>query len=388
MSEELEWELLDLFESRMFAFPVYEHTAARRIVRYLLLRGVPAEEIADAIADSPAELRAWLDRAGRYMVGEWVIAWVNESRAEYKRGRATAAGAWRRTAREAVVDTVAWSEEEDDDDDSDGGAGAMTTEEDVFYGDMVNPVVGSVRSLDTGRGALKAGVGAREAVAPPPLPPRRPSAPTAPAAGAAAIADDRSVPDLDAVMTDVTVSATFSEDDFYDSGAPPSDLYSCIDADAGRPDVTADKRATDCTCTLAHYSYIERSPRSADPSHHADHDYGCALHRPPGGATDAAGYVCVWTPTASWAAGGPYRVSTARRPVPADDARCDAQLVWQVRVQRHLVAGREVHRGLRRFRADADDADDAADADDADWYHCPLATVVETLSKVAIRYRW
>ena len=49
MSDELEWELYDIFEAGLFAFPLYEHQTARRIVRYLLYRGVLAEEIADAI---------------------------------------------------------------------------------------------------------------------------------------------------------------------------------------------------------------------------------------------------------------------------------------------------------------------------------------------------
>ncbi len=45
-NEELEWELHDIFESGLFAFPIYEHNGARRIVQYLLYRGVPDEEIA------------------------------------------------------------------------------------------------------------------------------------------------------------------------------------------------------------------------------------------------------------------------------------------------------------------------------------------------------
>ena len=49
MSEELEWELYDIFEAGLFAFPLYEHQTARRIIRYLMYRGVLTEEIADAI---------------------------------------------------------------------------------------------------------------------------------------------------------------------------------------------------------------------------------------------------------------------------------------------------------------------------------------------------
>ncbi len=45
-NEELEWELHDIFESGLFAFPIYEHNGARRIVQYLIYRGVPDEEIA------------------------------------------------------------------------------------------------------------------------------------------------------------------------------------------------------------------------------------------------------------------------------------------------------------------------------------------------------
>lgn len=35
--------------------------------------------------DSTADLYIWLNRSGKQMVGEWVIAWVNDCRAEYKR---------------------------------------------------------------------------------------------------------------------------------------------------------------------------------------------------------------------------------------------------------------------------------------------------------------
>lgn len=79
MSEELEWELWDVFESRLFPFPVYDHQAARRIVRYLLYRGVWEEEVAAAIEDSTADLHAWLGRSGHHMVGEWIIAWLNDA---------------------------------------------------------------------------------------------------------------------------------------------------------------------------------------------------------------------------------------------------------------------------------------------------------------------
>jgi len=86
MSEELDWELSDIFEGGMFAFPVYESSAARHVVRYLLRRGVLAEEVASAIEQpgSTADLVAWL--AGdekKSMVGVWAMAWLNDARRSY-----------------------------------------------------------------------------------------------------------------------------------------------------------------------------------------------------------------------------------------------------------------------------------------------------------------
>jgi len=86
MSEELDWELSDIFEGGMFAFPVYESSAACRVVRYLLRRGVLAEEVASAIEQpgSTADLVAWL--AGdekKTMVGVWAMAWLNDARRRY-----------------------------------------------------------------------------------------------------------------------------------------------------------------------------------------------------------------------------------------------------------------------------------------------------------------
>ena len=82
MSEELDWELSDIFEGGMFAFPVYESSAARHVVRYLLRRGVLAEEVASAIEQpgSTADLVAWLAGDERKtMVGVWAMAWLNDA---------------------------------------------------------------------------------------------------------------------------------------------------------------------------------------------------------------------------------------------------------------------------------------------------------------------
>lgn len=89
-SEELEWELYDIFISGIFDFPVYEHNSARRIVRYLLMRGVDDDDIANAIeGPTTVDLRLWLNRRrrreGKHLVGEWVIAWLNECQHQHHR---------------------------------------------------------------------------------------------------------------------------------------------------------------------------------------------------------------------------------------------------------------------------------------------------------------
>ena len=83
---ELEWELYDIFDSGTFAFPIYDHNSARRIVRYLLMRGIIHEEIAEAIEDSTHDLNMWLNRHGKHKIGEWVIAWINDCREDFDRG--------------------------------------------------------------------------------------------------------------------------------------------------------------------------------------------------------------------------------------------------------------------------------------------------------------
>lgn len=90
-SEELEWELYDIFISGIFDFPIYEHNSARRIVRYLLMRGVDDADIASAIeGPTTVDLRLWLNRhrrrrEGKHLVGEWVIAWLNECQHQHHR---------------------------------------------------------------------------------------------------------------------------------------------------------------------------------------------------------------------------------------------------------------------------------------------------------------
>ncbi len=83
---ELGYELRDIFKCGTFAFPIYDHNSARRIVYYLMRRGIIAEEIAEAIEDSTTDLNMWMNKHGKHKIGEWVIAWINDMREEFDRG--------------------------------------------------------------------------------------------------------------------------------------------------------------------------------------------------------------------------------------------------------------------------------------------------------------
>ena len=89
-SQELEWELGDIFDGGIFVFPVDEPGVARAVVRYLLMRGILAEEVADAIEQpgSKADLVAWLGGDERKsMIGVWATAWLNDARRRHDTDR-------------------------------------------------------------------------------------------------------------------------------------------------------------------------------------------------------------------------------------------------------------------------------------------------------------
>jgi len=89
-SQELNWELGDIFEGGIFAFPVDEPGVARAVIRYLLMRGVLAEEVVDAIEQpgSTADLVAWLGGDERKsMIGVWATAWLNDARRRHDTDR-------------------------------------------------------------------------------------------------------------------------------------------------------------------------------------------------------------------------------------------------------------------------------------------------------------
>lgn len=160
-SAELAWELIDIFESGMFAFPIYDHDSARDIVRYLLDRGILEEEIADAIKDSTVDMNIWLDKGDKYMVGEWVIAWINACREDYVKQKhahgqpvTVGYGSGRKrpaagTPLDGSTDSLGHHMDDDDDDDAWGrGLSGRNEEEEEEEGEDEGGRGGAYRSTD------------------------------------------------------------------------------------------------------------------------------------------------------------------------------------------------------------------------------------------------
>ena len=87
---ELNFELEEIFRTRLFNFPLDDQDSAREVFQYLIDQGVPEDELAHVIKSSDHSLNIWLNQNGRKkMVGEWTIAWLNKCYRQYlnKEGR-------------------------------------------------------------------------------------------------------------------------------------------------------------------------------------------------------------------------------------------------------------------------------------------------------------
>ena len=446
MSEELEWELYDIFESGMFAFPIYEHNGARHLVRYLLLRGILVEEIADAIADSTVDLQTWLNRGGRYMVGEWVIAWINESREEYEMEKRATRGQWVRRDVTSILDWVSESNDNDSDSESVISVAAGIVDDDVeYYGALPNPLVASVRTLmddtDEGDGENAAQVQVL------PLSPL----PQTDQITIDQSDTDRLKDDGQAFTANVTVSYTTPEfnnsisasaDHTHKNSAKHS-IPQADNANTSNPHNTSEKSTSN---HLSHYKpQIDSTPVSNDPncngnipsilsngtingnitnlSHNNATSNGkipngnapvckdiphtlmsgrrrgnklrCPLRIPDSIACsmplnletlkhDGPGYMFVMThPTSndgdSWAVEHRYKIASSRQPnrwlTEFHTRNVAIEIIWRVKVGRHLVAMREVYKNLAQYHVYAN------------WFQCPLYTLVEQLSEVANKYK-
>ena len=424
----------------MFAFPIYEHNGARHLVRYLLLRGILVEEIADAIADSTVDLQTWLNRGGRYMVGEWVIAWINETREEYEAEKRATRGHWVRPDVTSILDWVSDSNDNDSDSETSVAAGVVVDDDVEYYGALPNPLVASVRTLmddtDEGDGENVAEV---QVLPLSPLPQTDQIA-----IGQSDV--DRLKDDGQAFTASVTAAYTTLECNNSNSASENSAKHSIPQPDNAH---TSNPRNTSKNTTSDHLSHyktqIVPTPVSNDRncngnissilsngtingnianlSHNNTKPNGkipngnapvckdiphtlmsgrqranklrCPLRIPDSIVCsmplnletlkhDGPGYMFVMTrPTSndgdSWAVEHRYKIASSRQPnrwlTEFHTRNVTIEIIWRVKVGRHLVAMKEVYKNLAQYHVYAN------------WFQCPLATLVEQLSEVANKYK-
>lgn len=436
MGEELDWELMDIFESGIFAFPVNDHNSARRIVRYLLYRGVIDEDIADAIEDSVSDLHLWLNRGGKFMVGEWVMAWINDTRDEYYKERGIELSVHGESDRELNMRDFESDSETSQDGDDQGGSGTMRFCKLRRHGhSQAGRSRLSRHSAESGSEFFDSDsdfhdeTHVKQIESPPRHPPRS-------LRERRLLRRNEDYSDLDLNKLEVDKLDIFGSkdsaaelnasdeqlnDEVYthpdpDSGAV-SDLYSCIPNDRIFDDLsiehescslgqsssqaTSDSRdlpsCNNCTCTLAHYSYISgqpSSPTDKDLSPH-QHDSYCELFLNDSAIDramdftfdtldqDGPGYIFIMTDSIhnclAWNVEHRYRIASSRHP-----ERCllefrarniNIELIWQTKVNQHLKAVKEVHADLMAYNVRSN------------WFKCPLSTVMDTMAKVVSRYK-
>ncbi len=457
MSEELEWELYDIFESGKFAFPISDHKSARVIVRYLLYRGVLSEEIADAIEDTPIDLEIWLNRHGKYMVGEWVIAWINESRDEYIIEKERDSEYQLESDREGTP-TYSIESEGGDQDDSDTELKTLLTiensdEEDI--NEALSTVTGKTDTMtDSGDDLDRP---PSYTPPPPPLPPRTlqtlkdmtKELIQQRAKNQQRNSEHEHIDDDPEGFYEVPRTGseclTESTENIYEmtSEHGATSLYSSIPVDVvdetdsvasdqndkynfmtlttqSSPDFNHLSKSglpicPKCTCKLTHFSLLnfgnhkdigsvgdrtddgEDGDDESEGHHHSNdqNDNYCDLYTLSESTLrameyafetldrDGPGFIFIMTDCIKqclpWSLNCRYKISSSRQP-----ERClmefrsrdiEIELIWQVHVQYHLSAVREVQGILMRYNLHTN------------WFKCPLSMIVETVATIAKKYK-
>lgn len=391
MSEELEWELFEIFESGTFVFPIYEHNAARRVVHYLLMRGILDEEIAEAIEDSTIDLHLWLNRVqGKFMVGEWVIAWMNECREEYEREQGYDDDVSLKVVETDVgrISPLSISRTTttfDDEPEATGSDGRVTD-------------IASIRTTSTlpDRDHSLDGDSCNNS---------RPSSPKMfrrirdengelPARGRA------NRPSNLEFLKDSLVLCDGLFIDQPDSGNV-SDIYTrdhllgSFKHDASCPDNCPDSKGLpvcdNCSCAFIHYSYRRNLVETENSKNEKIDEDLCIKDECERAMElnfdtldkDGPGFIFILTDskhsTLSWSVEHCYKLASSRQP-----ERCvtefrgqniDVDLIWKVKVRRHLEAIGEVHAHLSKHNIHSD------------WFKCSLSTIMEVVSKTVRQYK-
>ena len=349
------------------------------------------------------------------MVGEWVIAWINESRDEYEADKCAPRRQWIRSDASSLLDWV--SDGNASDSDSLASVPVGIVDDDIeWYGALPNPLVASVRTLndeteDDGQTAAEVTEMNPEEINP--------------------------LPQTEFRCGKGVVTSQSSEDrSFPDSGRSSEELCSVPQVDNDVVDNLPDNylhnnvatKSNMMNITLRHYETETNSLMSSEPNEYGDNSQNTA--KPNGTIPNGSVVVCkaVWhkmaccrrmtsrlscplrimdtivcamplnletlkhdgpgfmfvmtdpasNDDASWAIEHRYKIASSRQPnrwlTEFHTCNVAIEIVWRVKVERHLEAMKEVYKNLMHFHIHAN------------WFQCSLGVLIEELSEVAHKY--
>ena len=365
------------------------------------------EEIADAIADSSADLQTWLNRGGRNMVGEWVIAWINETRDEYEADKVAPPRQWMRDDASSLLDWI--SDENASDSDSLASVPAGMVDDGIeFYGALPNPLVASVRTLndETDEDAGEKATAVTE------MNPSEPDFRCGSGVVEGQSSDDRSIPDsgrsseelcsVPQVDNDIVDNLPDNYLQLHNNVATKSNTTSNANHHyetetnslmTSEPNNSQNTAKSNGTIPNGSVVVCQAVPRKLACCRRMTSRLSCPLRitdtivcaMPLNLETlkhDGPGFMFVMTDTTdddtSWAIEHRYKIASSRQPnrwlTEFHTRNVAIEIVWRVKVGRHLEAMKEVYKNLTHFHVHAN------------WFQCSLGTLIEELSEVAHKY--
>lgn len=419
-----------------------------QVVNYLLERGILSEEIADAIEDSTYDLDIWLNRGGKHMVGEWIIAWINECREEYDAEKLRE----QYELEEYLAATPSSDRSDSEDDYSDSelkelvhpsdrkvrckdhgeASGCETGDQmtDDLYSDYDQlDCTESSEGATSGQWPVGAGAAGADGAESEELDKsdsedddeRNDHPPKNVVHGVVPNGEEKTRGEEREMRLTVTVSGATSSQpsipSLRDPGggpAPPGSVAPTVSPPRqpklptlppmllpklipiqcsvvpppGSPGFISHFEKTglpicpNCTCKLAHTAVDDNDNNCIDL--YLSQSWGPAMDVCINTLEkDGPGFIFVLTDCLTqclpWNTSCRYKVTSSRQPqrsvMEFNKHKIETEVIWQIKVQHHISAVQEVHTNLITYKLQTS------------WYKCPLKVIVETVSKVAKKFR-
>ena len=148
----------------------------------------------------------------------------------------------------------------------------------------------------------------------------------------------------------------------------------------------------ECKCTIAHYSYTKPKPidhLGYSLSNYCDVVFCDSALKAMEFNIDTLdkegpGFIFVMTESLGdkqlpWSTEQRYKIASSRQPdrwiLEFKSRNIEVDVVWQIRVQNHIKAVREVHSSLQQYNLHSN------------WFRCSLAIIIENVLNIASKYR-